>query len=207
MSKFYPVYLDIRGKMCVIVGGGKVAFRKACSLQDAGANVVVVSPDICGELEKQQGLTVVKKRYEEPLIDNAFLVIAATDNEEVNRKVAADAEKRNIMVNVADSPELCSFTVPATIKRGDLCISISTGGASPAFAKNIRREVEDLFGPEYEVYVNLLAKMRTLALSNVKDESKRRKILQQFAEKHFLETVKTKGVEKAEAEMRKVIFE
>ncbi len=207
MQKFYPVYLDIRGKLCVIVGGGKVAFRKACSLQEAGANVVVVSPDICVELEKQQGLTVVKKNYEEAFIDNAFLVIAATDNEEVNRKVTDDAGKRNIMVNVVDCPDLCSFTVPSTVKRGDLCISISTAGASPAFAKNIRHELEEIFGPEYEEFVNLLAKMRNVALANITDERKRRKILQRLAKKDLLETVKSEGVEEAEVKMRKIIFE
>ncbi|MCP5004139.1 MAG: bifunctional precorrin-2 dehydrogenase/sirohydrochlorin ferrochelatase [Planctomycetes bacterium] len=207
MPRYYPVYLDISGKKCVIVGGGKVAFRKACSLQDAGGEVAVVSPDICMELEKQKGLTVVKKNYEEGFIDNAFLVIAATDNEEVNKRVVADAEKRNIMINVVDCPELCSFTVPSTINRGDLCISISTAGASPAFAKNIRRELEGIFGPEYEEFVNLLSKMRTLALSNITDESRRRKILQRFAGEDFLETVKTSGVEEAEIKMRKLIFE
>ncbi len=207
MPRYYPVYLDISGKKCVIVGGGKVAFRKACSLQDAGGEVAVVSPDICMELEKQKGLTVIKKNYEEGFIDNAFLVIAATDNEEVNKRVAADAEKRNLMINVVDCPELCSFTVPSTISRGDLCISISTAGASPAFAKNIRRELEGVFGPEYEEFVNLLSKMRTLALSNVSDESRRRMILQRFAGKDFLETVKTCGVEEAEIKMRKLIFE
>lgn len=207
MSKFYPVYLDIRGKRCVIIGGGKVALRKAYSLQDAGANVAVVSPDICLDLEKQKGLTIIKKSYEEGLLDNAFLVIAATDNEVVNKKVAEDAGKRNIMVNVVDCPELCSFTVPSTIKRGDLCISISTAGASPAFAKNIRRELEGMFGPEYEEYVNLLSRMRALALSNVTDEPKRRKILQRFADKDLLEMVKNRGVEVAEGEMRKMLFE
>ena len=193
MPKFYPVYLDISGKRCVIVGGGKVAYRKACSLQDAGADVIVVSPDVCSDMARRNGITVIKKNYEEGFIDDAFLVIAATDNQGVNRKIAIDAEKRNMLVNVVDCPELCSFTVPSTINRGDLCISVSTGGASPALAKNIRRKLEEIFGSEYEEYINLLTKMRALALSEIKDDLKRRKILQRLAENDMLEIVKTRG--------------
>ena len=207
MTKFYPVYLDIRGKRCVIVGGGKVAYRKACSLQDAGADVIVISPDVCSDMERRNGLTVIKKNYEDVFIDNSFLVIAATDNQEVNKKVAIDAAKRNILVNVVDCPEQCSFTVPSTINRGDLCISISTGGASPALAKNIRRKLEDIFGSEYEEYINLLTKMRALALSEITDDLKRRKILQRLAENDMLEIVKTRGTKEAEVQMRKIIFE
>ncbi|MDR4504649.1 MAG: bifunctional precorrin-2 dehydrogenase/sirohydrochlorin ferrochelatase [Candidatus Scalindua sp.] len=207
MARFYPVYLDIRGKRCVIVGGGKVAYRKACSLQDAGADVIVISPDVCSDIVKRNGLTVIKKNYEEGLIDDAFLVIAATDNQEVNRKIAIDAGKRNIQVNVVDCPELCSFTVPSTINRGDLCISISTGGASPALAKNIRSKLEEIFISEYEEYIILLTKMRTLALSEVTDDLKRRKILQRLAENDMLEIVKTRGAKEAETKMRQIIFE
>ena len=207
MTEFYPVYLDIRGKRCVIVGGGKVAYRKACSLQDAGADVIVISPDVCSDMERRNGLTVIKKNYEDVFIDNSFLVIAATDNQEVNKKVAIDAAKRNILVNVVDCPEQCSFTVPSTINRGDLCISISTGGASPALAKNIRRKLEDIFGSEYEEYINLLTKMRALALSEITDDLKRRKILQRLAENDMLEIVKTRGTKEAEVQMRKIIFE
>lgn len=206
MSGFYPLYLNIKGKKCVIVGGGKVAYRKACSLRDAGADVTVISPEMCSEMVNEKGITLVKDIYDERSLDGALLVIAATDDEVVNRRVSSDAEKRNIIVNIVDRPELCSFIVPSTIKRGDLCISISTGGASPALAKNIRKELEDIFGPEYGEYIDLLTKMRNVALSEVKDDAKRRKILQRLAEKDMLEIVKTKGTEEAEAKMKEVIF-
>jgi precorrin-2 dehydrogenase / sirohydrochlorin ferrochelatase len=207
VSRFYPLYLDIKGKKCVIVGGGKVAYRKACSLKDAGADVTVISPDICPELLKEKGLMLINKSYDESCLDGAMLVIAATDNEEVNKKVSSDAGKRNIIINVVDRPELCSFIVPSTVKRGDLCISISTGGASPALAKNIRKELEDVYGSEYGEYINLLTRMRDIAMSDIKDDAKRRKILQRLAEKDILEIVKTKGTEEAEAKMREIIFE
>ena len=115
-----------------------MAYRKACSLKESGADVVVVSPEVCPEMVNEDGLVLIKREYEECFLDGALLVIAATDNEAINKKVTLDAEKRNIIVNVVDYPERCSFIVPSTINRGDLCISISTGGASPAVAKRIR---------------------------------------------------------------------
>ena len=205
MSRFYPLYLDIKGKKCVIVGGGKVAYRKACSLTEAGADVTVISPDTCPEMANEKGLSLINKSYDESCLDGAMLVIAATDDEEINKKVSLDAGKRNIIINVVDRPELCSFIIPSTVKRGNLCISISTGGASPALAKNIRKELEDVFGPEYGEYINLLTRMRDVAMSDVTDDEKRRKILQRLAEKDILEIVKTKGTEEAEAKIREII--
>lgn len=207
MSKFYPIYLDVKDKKCIIVGGGKVAYRKVCSLKEAGAEVVVVSPETCPEIANEEGLTLVKKDYDASILDGALLVIAATDNDAVNKKAALDARKRNIIVNVVDRPELCSFIVPSTINRGDLCISISTGGASPAVAKSVREELEVVFGSEYEEYLNLLTKMRSIAMSDIKDSAKRRKVLQRLAEKDILEIVKNKGVTEAEARIRETMFE
>ena len=205
MSKFYPIHLDVTGKKCVIIGGGKVAYRKACSLKESGADVVVVSPEVCSEMVNEEGLVLIKKEYEEYFLDGALLVIAATDNEAINKKVTLDAEKRNIMVNVVDYPERCSFIVPSTINRGDLCISISTGGASPAVAKRIREELEAVFGKEYEEYLDLLTKMRSLAMTTVEDDAKRRRILQRLAEKDIFDIVRVEGVEVAEAKMRDII--
>jgi precorrin-2 dehydrogenase / sirohydrochlorin ferrochelatase len=207
MSKFYPIYLDVKGKRCVIVGGGKVAYRKVCSLNDAGADVVVVSPEICPEMADVEGITLINTNYDEKYLEGVLLVIAATDNEAVNEKVALDAGKRNLIVNVVDRPELCSFIVPSSINRGDLCISISTGGASPAVAKSIREQLEDVFGVEYEEYLNLLTKMRSIAMSDIKDSAKRRKALRRMAEKDILDIVKNKGVAEAEARIRKTMFE
>jgi precorrin-2 dehydrogenase/sirohydrochlorin ferrochelatase len=207
MSKFYPIYLNVDDKKCVIIGGGKVAYRKACSLREAGAETVVVSPEFCPEIANENGLILVKENYDERFLDGALLVIASTDNEAINQKVALDAGKRNIIVNIVDRPELCSFIVPSTINRGDLCISISTGGASPAVAKGIREELEGIFGAEYEGYLNLLNKMRDIAMSDVKDKTKRRKILQRLAGKDILHIVKNKGVKDAEEKMREIISE
>ncbi|HLG30601.1 MAG TPA: bifunctional precorrin-2 dehydrogenase/sirohydrochlorin ferrochelatase, partial [Candidatus Brocadiales bacterium] len=123
MPKYYPINLNIQGKKCVIIGGGEVAYRKACSLKDADAEVTVVCPEPCPELTKEKDITLIKKRYDESDLDGAFLIIAATDDADVNRNVFQDASKRNLLVNVVDCPELCSFIVPSSVVRGDLCIS------------------------------------------------------------------------------------
>ncbi|MGR3309650.1 MAG: precorrin-2 dehydrogenase/sirohydrochlorin ferrochelatase family protein [Candidatus Brocadiales bacterium] len=206
MPKYYPINLNIQGKKCLIIGGGEVAYRKACSLKDAGAEVTVVCPEPCPELTKEKDITLIGKRYEESALDGAFLVIAATDDAEVNRNVFQDASKRNLMVNVVDCPELCSFIVPSSVVRGDLCISISTGGASPALAKRIREDLEKTYGHEYEHYLKLLSKMRNVAMSRVADPEKRRKILQRLAEPDIIELIKQHGPEGAESEMFKILI-
>ena len=203
--KYYPINLNIQGKKCVIIGGGEVAYRKACSLKDAGAEVTVVCPKPCPELVNATGITLIEKRYDENDLNDAFLVIAATDDAEVNRNVFKDASKRKIPVNVVDCPELCSFIVPSSVVRGDLCISISTGGASPALAKRIREDLEKIYGHEYEQYLRLLSKMRNVAMTKVKDPEKRRKILQRLAEPDIIELIKQYGPERAEAEMQNMV--
>ncbi len=203
--KYYPINLNIQGKKCVIIGGGEVAYRKACSLKDAGAEVTVVCLKPCTELSKETGITLIKKRYDEGDLNDVFLVIAATDDADVNRNVFQDASKRNILVNVVDCPDLCSFIVPSSVVRGDLCISISTGGASPALAKRIREDLEKTYGQEYEHYLKLLSKMRNVVMSKVIDPEKRRKILQRLAEPDIIELIKQHGIERAESEIQKKI--
>ena len=149
MAKYYPILLNIQDKKCLVVGGGNVAWRKVCSLKDAGARVTVVSPEFCPEMGKETGIERIQQKYEEGFLDGVLVVVASTDDEEVNKKVYYDAVKRGILVNVVDRPEFCSFIVPATILRGDLSISISTHEASPSLARNIRESLEKQFGDEY----------------------------------------------------------
>ena len=197
MAKYYPIFLNIQDKKCVVVGGGNVAWRKVCSLKEAGAKVVVVSPDFCPELEKEAGVERIQQKYATGHLKGAALVVASMDDGEVNRKVYYDAMASGILVNVVDKPEFCSFIVPASVMRGDLCISISTGGASPALARNIREYLERQFGEEYDEFTKLLSEMRRKMLSEIKDESIRRDILQRIAGLDMLEIVKEKGVMEA----------
>lgn len=207
MAKHYPVFLNIQDKKCVVVGGGNVAWRKVCSLKEAGARVTVVSPEFCPELEKETGVERIQQKYDTGLLKGAALVVASTDDGEVNKKVYYDAIECGILVNVVDKPEFCSFIVPASVMRGDLCISISTGGASPALARNIREYLEKQFGDEYGEFTKLLSEMRRKVLSEIKEESVRRDILQRIAGLNMLEVVKKKGVLEAKKKMLEIVSE
>jgi len=207
MAKYYPILLSIQDKKCVVIGGGNVAWRKVCSLKEAGARVTVVSPEFCPEMEKETGIDRIQKKYEEGFLSGAWVVIASTDDEEVNKKIYYDSVKRGILVNVVDRPEYCSFIVPATVSRGDLSISISTGGASPALARNIRESLEKQFGDEYGEFAKLLSETRRKVLSEIPDETIRRDILQRIAGLDMLEVVKTKGVSEAKKKILGIISE
>ena len=207
MAKYYPILLNIQDKKCLVVGGGNVAWRKVCSLKDAGARVTVVSPEFCPEMEKETGIERIQQKYEEGFLNEVLVVIASTDDEEVNKKVYYDAVKRGILVNVVDRPEFCSFIVPATISRGDLSISISTGGASPALARNIRESLEKQFGDEYGEFAKLLSETRRKILSEISNESIRRDILQRIAGLDMLEIIKQKGIAEAKKKILRIISE
>ena len=207
MAKYYPILLNIHDKKCLVVGGGNVAWRKVCSLKEAGARVTVVSPEFCLEMGKETGIERIQQKYEEKFLNGVLVVVASTDDEEVNKKVYYDAVKRGILVNVVDRPEFCSFIVPATINRGDLSISISTGGASPALARNIRESLEKQFGDEYGEFAKLLSETGRKILSEVSDESIRRDILQRIAGLDMLDVVKEKGISEAKKKILGIISE
>ena len=132
----------------MVVGGGEVAGRKARKLLQARAEVVVISPEVRPELESVAA-EVHRRTYEEGDLEGAYLAFAATDVREVNAAVAGEAKARGIPVNVADRPSEGDFALPATLRRGRLQVAVSTGGASPALARGIKGELEELFGPEW----------------------------------------------------------
>ena len=144
----YMANLVVEGREALIVGGGKIAARKAEDLLAAGARVTVVAPDICDEIG---ALPVRQHRrpYQPSDIGDSFVVIAATDDEERNAQVSRDCVAHHVLVNVVDRPALCTFTVPASVHRGDLTIAIATNGRCPAFASLLREELEDRYGPDY----------------------------------------------------------
>ena len=155
----YPVFLDLDGKRCVVVGGGGVANRKARKLLQARAEVVVVSPEVRPELASM-AVEVRRRPYGAGDLEGAFLAFAATDRREVNAAVAREARERGIPVNVADEPPEGDFALPSTLRRGRLQVAVSTGGASPTLARRIRRELEDVFGYEWAGVVEALYKAR-----------------------------------------------
>lgn len=166
--RYYPAFLNIEGKQCVVVGGGGVAARKAEALLKAGARVRVVAPEIGTALKRLQAryarqgprLEVRLRRYAKPELAGAWLVIAATNDQQVQEAVARDAQEPRLFCNLADSASGSGFLVPASFQRGDLQVAISTGGASPALARRIRLELEKALGPEYADLLELLRELR-----------------------------------------------
>ena len=182
----YPAFLDLSGKRCVLIGGGKVAERKTIRLLRVGADVLVISPTLSLKLQtlKEKGrITHVPRPYECGDIKSAFLIIAATDSEETNRQIAEEAKKLDKLLNVVDTPSLCSFIVPSVLSRGLLTIAISTGGASPALAKEIRRELQRLYGPEFSKHLKVLRDTRSKALKEITDKKERERFLKEVAVK------------------------
>jgi precorrin-2 dehydrogenase len=155
----YPVNLQVGGRRCLVVGGGRVALDKVDGLLAAGAEVTVVAPEVDPELESRP-VTLERRPYRDGEVAGHRLVVVATGDPEVNAAVAADAEAAGIWVNAADDPEHCTFTLPARVRRGDLLLTVSTGGRSPAVASWARRRLEEEFGPEWEVLLDLVADAR-----------------------------------------------
>lgn len=155
----YPVFMDLEGRRCVVVGGGEVANRKARKLLQARAEVVVISPEVKPELESV-AVELLRRPYEDGDLEGAYLAFAATDSREVNAAVALEARAKSIPVNVADLPSEGSFAVPAVLRRGRMQLAVSTGGASPSLARSIRDELDNLFDPEWAGLVEELAVAR-----------------------------------------------
>lgn len=166
--RYYPVNLDLRGRHCLVVGGGAVGSRKVKGLLACGAVVTVVSPEVRPRLEQlaAQGRIALHRRpYRSEDLEGIFLVIGATDEEPLNRRIHGDAQQRGLLCNIADRPEVCNFILPAVVRRGDLLIAISTSGRSPAFAKHLRRRLEAEFGPEYALFLELMGRLRQRLLA------------------------------------------
>jgi siroheme synthase-like protein len=162
-SPYYPLFLNIQEKRCVVVGGGEVAWRKVCALLDRGAIVEVISPEICGEIRGlgDAGQVKVSRRdYRQGDLKGAILAIAATDDHKVNLSVAAEARRIKVLVNVVDNADKSDFITPSTLQRGDICIAISTSGKSPALSRKIRTKIEEELGEDYSSLAGLIEEAR-----------------------------------------------
>jgi precorrin-2 dehydrogenase / sirohydrochlorin ferrochelatase len=167
--KYYPIFWDIRDKKCVIVGGGEIAARKAERLLDCGAKVFIISPRLSpafAALKKEDMVCHIAAQYSGDLIQGAALVIGATDDEKTNAMISLDARSKGIPVNIVDDPQKCDFILPSLVQRGDLAITVGTGGKSPALARHLREDLESLYGKEYEIFLNILGALRVKMLKN-----------------------------------------
>ena len=171
----YPINIKLDDMKITIVGGGKVAFRKCMNFLDFNKKVRVVSKDIIGEFSNFKGdIEIIEDNYKEEYIKDSFIVIAATNDKSVNEEIGVYCKDNGKLVNVVDNPSLCNFTVPSYVKRGDLLLSVSTGGKSPSLSAKIRKELEVKYDNEYEEYVNLLGEAREKIIKNTCDAKEKR---------------------------------
>jgi siroheme synthase-like protein len=160
---YYPIFLNVRGRRCVVVGGGQVALRKVGVLLEHGADVEVISPDLCPELVELAGtgeICALAREYRTGDLINAFVAIAATDKSEINQRIVAEARRRAVLVNVVDDAENSDFIAPSYLRRGEITIAISTGGTSPALARKICSRLQKELGSEYASLAHLIGEVR-----------------------------------------------
>jgi len=189
---YYPILLDLREKKAVVVGGGQVAQRKIETLLKYKAEVCVIAKELTPDLKMYLAADRIKwigKEYDEQDLDGAFLVIAATDDTLLNRRVSGDAKRKRILINAVDQPADCTFIVPSVLERGDLLIAVSTSGNSPMLAKKIRRRLEKQFGKEYEMFLNLMGRLRKEILAQGFSQDENRRIFQDLVESPILEAI------------------
>jgi precorrin-2 dehydrogenase/sirohydrochlorin ferrochelatase len=173
LQDHYIACLDLKGRDCLVVGGGRVGHEKITGLLACGARVAVVAPEISDEVAALP-VETIERGYRASDLDGRRLVIAATSVEEVNRRVYADAEERNLFCNVADVPELCSFILPAVHRQGPIVVSVSTGGASPALAQRLRDSFASQIGEQHEALAHELGSRRPWAKQNLATYEERR---------------------------------
>ena len=205
---FYPICLDLEAHHCVVVGGGRVAERKVLGLLSCRAQVSVISPLLTNELHLQHAngtILWIDREYRQGDLAGAFLVIAATDDEETQKQVYEEADTNNLLLNVADVPHRCNFILPATARRGDLTISVSTAGKSPALARKIRMELEKRYGPEYRVLVNILGGIRPQILAFGLPQSENEELFKQLLHDDMEEWIKNKNLDSIEKHFRAVL--
>ena len=177
MAKYYPINLALENKRCLVIGAGKVAERKTRRLLEYGACVSVVGQAITPGLKalwKKKVIVFKKRRFGLSDLSGAYLVIAATTDRKVNSAVSSYCLKNGILINVVDSPKECSFILPSVVRKGDLTISISTDGISPALARKIRMDLERRFGTGYAGFLRVMKKLRPQVLKNIKDAKSRK---------------------------------
>ncbi len=203
---FLPVFLDIKARTCVVVGGGDIAMRKISLLRRAGASVRVIAPRLSTRVQRlrdEDGIEIEERPFRDSDIEGAALVIAATNDTRVNEAVAAAARSADIPVNVADQPALCSFIMPSIIDRSPVIAAVSTGGASPVLARLIRARLESLIPAGYGRLAELASRFRDKVKTTFSDPTDRRLFWDKVLQGGVAERVFTGHMEEAEEVMRR----
>jgi precorrin-2 dehydrogenase/sirohydrochlorin ferrochelatase len=205
---YYPILLDLEGKIVLVVGGGAVAQRKIESLLEYGASIYLISRELTDklkELVKIGKIRQIGEEFKESHLEKAFLVIAATDDKDLNHRISHSARKKGRLTNAVDQPSDCSFIVPSIVKRGDLLISISTSGKSPALAKKIRLELDAQFGGEYQRFLILMGYVRKEILSLGLSQSENSLIFNQMVESDMIKALASEDWDAVESILGRIL--
>jgi len=205
---FYPVYLNLKNKRVVVVGGGAVAERKVESLIGTGAAIVLISPEVTSRLDslaQSNHIQLHRRAYSSGDCAGAALVFSASDDAKVSASVFEEATKAGAFVNTADQPSLCDFIMPAVVRRGDVAIAISTGGTSPGLAAQLRRKIGRIIGPEYAKLAQLLSKARPEIRSRVPDAEQRKALHYRILNSDIIDRLKRNDSAGAERLLREII--
>jgi len=205
----YPVILvDLANTPCVVIGGGEVAVRKVAALCRAGARPVVISPvigeSLRGQVEAGE-IGAIEREYRTGDLAGVRVVIAATDDPQTNEVVWREAQAAGCLVNVVDDPSRCNFYVPATVRRGALTISVSTGGNSPLLARRIRQALEAQFDPAYETYVDLLGSLRPVVQEQITDPARRRQLWSALLDSNILDLLRDGEAQAAKQRAEEIV--
>jgi len=193
--RYFPAFLDLKGKICVVVGGGRVAQRKVLSLRKAGASVKVISPELTPLLArlKEAGKIIHRPHFfRAGDLRGAFLAVAATDDRATNERVFRQASLQKILVNVVDAPPWSNFIVPSMVARGELLVAVSTSGKSPALAKWLRQKIQQEISPEYAAFLKFLGVVRQKVLSLHFDPQRIQKIFRRLIREDILSLLRKK---------------
>ena len=204
----YPVCLNIRNQLCVVIGGGTVAERKVAGLVEACAKVKLISPGLTPALRMLADDNCIdwqQKHYTTGDLAGAMLVFAATDKRDVQEAVFSEAQKNGQLVNVIDEPEKCAFQVPAVVRRGDLVLAVATSGKSPAVAAWIRRQLENSYGPEYEYLINIMAELRHQVLTSDLGPLDRKMVFKNILHKDIIQWIREEKWDHLRKHLRKVL--
>ena len=199
--KYYTICLvGLPSRQAIVVGGGAVAARKVEGLLEAGAQVKVISPLLTRELQLIASagvITFLPRPYQDGDLEDAYLVIAATDDPTVNQSVWMEAERRGCLINVVDDPQHSNFILPAVVRRGEVSVAVSTGGNSPALARRLRERIEKLIGPEYGVLAELLGELRPELIADFPEGEARLQAALKVIDSDILNIIQSQGKDAA----------
>ena len=175
---YYPIFTDLCGKRCVVIGGGLVAQRKITTLLGYGASIVLIGPEATKRMAAyaaQRRIRWIRRRFRPGDLAGAWLVYAATDDRTINAQVHREAQRRRVFANIVDQTPLCSFIAPSIMRRGELVVAVSTGGASPTLSKRLRRDLMERIGGEYGTMLRLLKNLRGRAKQRLPNYNDRKR--------------------------------